>query len=148
MIDIVDRETRSRMMSGIRSHDTRPEMIVRRALHAAGFRYRLHVRDLPGTPDIVLPRYHVVIFVHGCFWHRHQKCPLAAIPATRPDFWQKKFDRNIERDRHACLQLLHSGWRIITVWECGLRNNPEETTEAVMQNIKDTECVHIELPFL
>jgi len=120
MVDIVTTETRSRMMSGIRSSNTAPEMQVRRLLFARGFRYRLHVRDLPGRPDIVLPRYRVVIFVHGCFWHRHD-CHLFRPPATRTEFWQTKIHSNVERDKHHQAELIDSGWRVGVVWECALK---------------------------
>lgn len=123
MTDIVSRKVRSRMMSGIRGKDTRPEMIVRRSLHSAGFRYRLHVRTLPGSPDIVLPRYKTVVFVHGCFWHRHSGCRYATTPATRKEFWKQKFESNIRRDGDACNQLVKTGWCVLVVWECGLRGD-------------------------
>lgn len=120
-MDIVSREVRSRMMSCIRGKDTRPEMKVRRLLHAQGFRYRLHAKNLAGSPDIVLPRYRVCIFVHGCFWHRHAGCRYSTAPATRPEFWQQKFRQNVERDARNREQLLKDGWRVIELWECGLR---------------------------
>ena len=121
MTDIVDRAVRSRMMAGIGGKDTKPELILRRALHARGFRYRLHDRKLPGTPDLVFQRFGAVCFVHGCFWHRHQECPYATVPATRPDFWKAKFKGNVKRDRRAREELLDSGWRVAIVWECALR---------------------------
>src|SRR5262245_3449851 len=109
------------MMSGIRAKDTRPEMLVRRFLHGEGFRYRLNARGLPGRPDLVLQRFGVCIFVHGCFWHRHAHCKLAATPSTRRDFWQKKFSENVARDRRARRELMKTGWRVVEIWECGLR---------------------------
>ena len=121
MADVVDRETRKRMMSGIRGKDTRPEMLVRRALFAAGFRFRLHRADLPGSPDIVLPGRRVAIFVHGCFWHMHQGCRLARLPATRPEFWRGKLEGNVARDRWAVEALAADGWRVLVVWECATR---------------------------
>ncbi|MEO9904317.1 MULTISPECIES: very short patch repair endonuclease [Alphaproteobacteria] len=120
MADIVDKATRSRMMSGIKGKDTKPEMIVRRALHKAGFRYRLHVKDLPGKPDIVLPKYKTVIFVHGCFWHKHD-CKYFKWPKTRPDFWKEKIEANVRRDRASSKQLENTGWNVLTIWECELR---------------------------
>ena len=117
MADIVDRETRSRMMSGIRGKDTKPEILVRKALHAAGYRFRLHRKDLPGKPDIVLPRYRTVVFVHGCFWHGH-KCKHFKWPKTREDFWREKIMRNMERDREAVAALEKLGWTVKVVWEC------------------------------
>ena len=123
MTDIVDRETRSRMMAGIGGRNTLPELVLRRTLHARGLRYRLHVRKLPGTPDLVFPRFRAVCFVHGCFWHRHVGCPYATTPTTRPEFWQAKFDSNVERDRRNRLALLEAGWRVAIVWECALRKH-------------------------
>lgn len=128
MPDIVDRATRSRMMARIGSRNTRPELLLRRALHALGLRYRLHNRKLPGTPDLVFWRFGAVCFVHGCFWHRHADCPYAYTPATRTEFWQAKFDANIERDHQNRLDLLEAGWRIATVWECALRKGGESET--------------------
>lgn len=109
------------MMAGIGGRNTRPELAIRSALHARGFRFRLHARELPGKPDIVLPRYRAVIFVHGCFWHRHADCRYTTTPATRPEFWQKKFAGNVARDNSAVSELRHRGWRVAIVWECGLR---------------------------
>lgn len=123
MADIVDPETRSRMMSGIRGKNTRPELALRRALHARGFRYRLHDKRLPGKPDLILPRFRAAIFVHGCFWHRHEGCKYATTPATRPEFWQAKFRENMERDQRNIDALLALGWRVAVVWECEIREN-------------------------
>lgn len=120
MADIVDRATRSRMMAAIRGRDTSPELIVRSWLHRAGLRYRLHDRSLPGSPDIVLPRWGAVVFVHGCFWHRHRGCRYATNPATRRTFWEAKFASNIERDERNRRALRSLGWRVRTVWECSL----------------------------
>jgi DNA mismatch endonuclease (patch repair protein) len=108
------------MMSGIRGRNTKPEILVRSLLHREGFRFRLHVRELPGKPDIVLPKYRAAIFVHGCFWHGHD-CPLYRLPGTRPDFWRNKIDRNRASDRRARDALLAAGWRVAVVWECALR---------------------------
>ncbi|TVR50592.1 MAG: DNA mismatch endonuclease Vsr [Rhodobacteraceae bacterium] len=121
MADIVDSQTRSRMMSGIRGKDTRPELALRRALYARGFRYRLHARGIAGRPDLVLKKYRAIIFVHGCFWHRHEGCRLATTPATRPEFWADKFAANVTRDRFVQECLLAEGWRVATIWECALR---------------------------
>ena len=121
MADIVDRATRSRMMAGIRSRNTRPELALRRAIHARGLRYRLHDRRLPGSPDLVFRQFRAVCLVHGCFWHRHAGCPYAATPSTRQEFWRAKFDANTERDRRNRHALLQAGWRVATVWECALR---------------------------
>lgn len=121
MMDIVDKQTRSRMMSGIKAKDTKPEMKVRRFLHSKGFRYLLHVRSLPGVPDICLPRYRVVIFVHGCFWHRHNGCSLSYVPASNKDRWMAKFQKNVERDQKNVDAIIQAGWRVIVLRECGLR---------------------------
>lgn len=121
MTDIVDQQTRSRMMAGIRAKDTKPELALRRALHARGFRFRLHSRYVPGRPDLVLPKHRAVVFVHGCFWHRHEGCRYTTIPATRPEFWRAKFDANVARDSTVRKNLLNHRWRVATVWECALR---------------------------
>jgi DNA mismatch endonuclease, patch repair protein len=119
--DIVDQQTRSRMMSGIRGKNTKPELALRRALHARGFRFRLHSRKVHGRPDLVLPKHRAVVFVHGCFWHRHQGCRYTTSPSTRPEFWQAKFEANVIRDSAVRTTLLADGWRVATVWECALR---------------------------
>ena len=127
MTDVLTREQRRYNMSRIRGKDTKPEMIQRRGLHAAGFRYRLHVEDLPGKPDLVFPRYRAVIFVHGCFWHGHD-CPLFKLPSTRTEFWAEKIRKNQERDRRAVQALEAANWRVMTVWECllkGSRKRPQ-----------------------
>lgn len=116
------------MMAGIGGKNTRPEMILRRALHGAGFRYRLHARDLPGKPDLVLPRFRAAIFVHGCFWHRHANCHWCTDPASNRQFWAEKFDRNVERDERAVAALKQLGWRVAKVWECGLRSGSRAKT--------------------
>lgn len=144
MVDVVDRATRSRMMSGIRARNTKPEIMIRSLLHRHGFRFRLHVRDLPGNPDIVLPRYHAVIFVHGCFWHGHD-CPLFKWPSTRPDFWRDKIGRNRANDHKASEALLVSGWRVGIVWECAIRG-ADKNTEGIAQNLADWLLGHT--PFL
>lgn len=122
MADRLTSEQRRFNMSRVRSKDTSPEWIVRRALHSHGFRYRLHRRDLPGTPDVVLPRYGVAILVHGCFWHGH-RCPLFRMPATRTEFWADKIEANRSRDTTARRRLLDSGWRTLLVWECALKGS-------------------------
>lgn len=119
-MDVVDVATRSRIMSSIRGGNTKPEILVRSLLHREGFRFRLHVRELAGKPDIVLPKYRAVVFVHGCFWHGHD-CPLYRLPDTRTDFWRKKIDRNRAKDRSVRDVLLSAGWRVAVVWECALR---------------------------
>ncbi len=131
MVDVVDAATRSRMMAGIQGKNTQPELLVRRYLHACGYRFRLHRRDLPGTPDLTLPRYRCVVFVHGCFWHRHDDCFYATSPATRKTFWQEKLAGNVARDRRQLEQLNALGWRAVVVWECGLRHIPAQLHEIV-----------------
>lgn len=118
MTDIVSPAVRSRLMAGIQGKDTMPELLVRRYLHVAGLRFRVNVRSLPGTPDIVLARYHTVVFVHGCFWHRHTGCRFATTPSTRAEFWQTKFAANIARDRVSTARLRAARWHVLTVWEC------------------------------
>jgi DNA mismatch endonuclease (patch repair protein) len=117
-MDRIDAARRSENMRRIRGADTRPEMAVRRALFARGLRFRLHRRDLPGRPDIVMPGRRLVIFVHGCFWHRHPGCPGCTSPRTRSDFWQTKFAATVARDARVQAALRESGWRVETVWEC------------------------------
>ncbi|MNL17484.1 Very short patch repair protein [compost metagenome] len=109
------------MMAGIKGRNTKPELVLRRALHRAGFRYRLHRRDLPGKPDLVLPRFGAVVFVHGCFWHRHRDCRFCTTPKSNAEFWLKKFEGNVARDAAAIESLCKSGWRVAIVWECSLR---------------------------
>jgi len=121
MVDVVDKETRSRMMSGIRGKDTKPELVARRYLHGRGLRFRLHVASLPGKPDMVFPKYRAVVFVHGCFWHRHRDCKFATTPATHNEFWVKKLQDNVDRDQYQVNSLQELGWRVLVVWECELR---------------------------
>jgi DNA mismatch endonuclease (patch repair protein) len=123
MADIVNSATRSRMMAGIGPKDTAPEMRVRRYLHAVGLRFRLNDKRLPGRPDIVLPAFRTVLFVHGCFWHRHALCRFAANPSTNAAFWQTKFQRNVERDAAKEAALKNAGWRVLVVWECETRDD-------------------------
>ena len=130
MADVVDPATRSRMMSGIRGKNTKPELMIRKALHARGFRYRLHC-DLPGKPDICLPKHRAVIFVHGCFWHGHG-CHLFKWPSTRPDFWRAKIERNCEVDRVAEDLLSSLGWRVAIVWECALKGRERMPVDRVI----------------
>lgn len=118
MADIVDRATRSRMMAGIKTRDTTPERLVRSHLHRAGLRFRLQAAELPGRPDLVLPRWNAVVFVHGCYWHRHPGCRYATTPATNVSFWKKKFDANVSRDTRNIAALRRAGWRVFVVWEC------------------------------
>lgn len=130
--DIVDSATRSRMMSGIRGAHTKPEMLIRRGLHALGFRFRLHARQLPGNPDIVLSRHRVVIFVHGCFWHGHD-CPLFQWPKSREAFWREKISGNRRRDIATATALEQRGWRVLQIWECALRGPGRLGSEKVIE---------------
>jgi DNA mismatch endonuclease, patch repair protein len=123
MVDSVDFSTRSRMMAGIRGKNTQPELKVRSALHRRGLRFRLHARNLPGHPDLVFPARRAVVFVHGCFWHRHPGCHWCTDPGTRQDFWKQKFASNVARDRAQRAQLLEQGWRVGVVWECILKGS-------------------------
>lgn len=118
-MDVVDAATRSRMMAGIRGKHTKPELTVRSFLHRAGLRFRLHAK-LPGKPDLVLPKYVTVIFVHGCFWHRHEGCRYTTMPANNAEFWQEKFAANVRRDAKARQQLEEMGWQVLVIWSCEL----------------------------
>ncbi len=110
-------------MAGIRGKNTKPELVLRRALHARGFRFRLHAKNVCGRPDLVFPMHRAVVFVHGCFWHRHEGCRYTTTPSTRPEFWRAKFEANLARDGAVRAMLLDKGWRVATVWECALRNS-------------------------
>jgi len=121
MTDVFSTSKRSEVMSRIRGKDTRPELLVRSIVHRLGYRFRLHGKDLPGSPDLVLPRLETVIFVHGCFWHRHRGCRYTTTPKSRRAFWQAKFDANVARDGRVSAKIRHRGWSVITVWECQLR---------------------------
>ena len=115
-------EQRSRNMSAIKSKNTKPEIKVRKVLHSMGYRFRLHAKDLPGSPDIVLPKYKTVIFVHGCFWHRHENCKYASTPKTRKEFWNKKFTENKKRDSEIQEKIKILDWRSVVIWECETKN--------------------------
>jgi len=130
MADIVDSATRSRMMSGIRGRDTKPEKLVRSLLHRRGFRFRVNRKDLPGKPDIVFPGLRAVVFVHGCFWHGHD-CPLFRLPGTRTEFWATKIGRNRANDEKVVSALRMSGWRVATVWECVLRGRMKDVPGSI-----------------
>lgn len=134
MVDVVNRATRSRMMAGIRGKNTKPELFVRCGVFKRGFRFRLHVRNLPGRPDLVFARYKVVIFVHGCFWHGHD-CRFFKAPRTNAKFWRIKIGGNRRRDVTHAADLLESGWRVMTVWECALRGKKIEATERIISRI-------------
>ena len=121
MPDVFTKQKRSWMMSRVRNRDTKPEMAVRSIIHRMGYRFRLHRSDLPGTPDIVLPRHRKVVLVHGCFWHHHKGCPRSKLPAERTSFWRDKIAKNQARDARVYRQLRRRGWRRLTVWQCELR---------------------------
>lgn len=131
MTDTMSSEERSQRMALIRSIDTKPELLVRRLLHGMGYRYRLHGRDLPGKPDLVFKSRRAVVFVHGCFWHRHEGCPLARLPKSRVEFWTTKLEGNRMRDIRKVAALKEAGWRVFVVWECMLGN-----TEALAANLR------------
>lgn len=136
MADVVDTATRSRMMAGIQSKNTKPEILIRKALHARGFRYSLHAKGLPGKPDIVMPKWRVVIFVHGCFWHRHG-CRLSKLPASNAEFWLSKLKENQLRDTRVKQELVSSGWRTATIWECATRDKTALQNFPVLLNNLD-----------
>lgn len=122
MADTVTPDQRSRIMAQVKGKDTKPELLVRRLLHRLGYRFRLHRKDLPGSPDIVLPRHRKVIFVHGCFWHGHEGCSRGTRPTSNTEFWNVKIDRNIERDTLAVRRLEEAGWRSLIVWQCEIKD--------------------------
>lgn len=121
-------------MAAIKGGDTKPELTIRKALHAAGFRYRLHARDLPGRPDLVFPRYKAAVFVHGCFWHHHD-CHLFKWPSTRAEFWTEKIGRNVSNDERAVQGLLDGGWRVAVIWECALKGKTRLDFAKAMQRL-------------
>lgn len=125
-MDVLSPEQRSYNMSRIRGKNTKPEIVVRKWLWANGYRYRLYRKDLPGRPDIVLPRYRTAVLINGCFWHHHQNCHYATIPATRTEWWTEKFRKTAERDRDAVQKLESAGWNVITIWECEIKNGQYE----------------------
>ena len=129
-------EKRSKNMSAIKSKNTKPEIAVRKLLHSMGYRFRLHRKDLPGSPDIVLPKYKTVIFVHGCFWHRHENCKYASTPKTRQEFWEAKFRENINRDKLNQENLSSKGWKIIIVWECEIKDKDFDLNRLFKNEIK------------
>lgn len=136
MVDILDPAARSTRMRSVRRQHTAPELVVRKAAHALGLRFRLHRKDLPGTPDLVFPKHRTALFVHGCFWHRHEHCRKATTPKTRVDFWSQKFERNQERDARNVAKLEALGWRVVVVWECQTRRQ-EETAIALARAFRD-----------
>ena len=141
-------EQRSRCMAAIKGKDTKPELIVRKYLFSRGLRFRVQVRKLPGTPDIVLPKYKTAIFVNGCFWHGHEGCKYFRLPKSNVEFWKEKIERNIERDKESMQALFDLGWKVVRVWECELRNkaNREETLNKIYTSITspDGSCYSFE----
>ena len=135
MADVVSKAVRSRMMSGIRGKNTKPEVEVRRFLHGRGLRFRLHDRTLPGRPDIVLPRWGAVVLVHGCFWHQHKGCRYAYMPASNASFWREKLGGNVNRDRRNVAALRALGWRVLHVWECETKS--DRKLERLERRIRD-----------
>jgi len=132
MADVVTKEKRSAMMAGIKGKNTHPEIAIRKEIHRRGYRYRLHVKDLPGKPDIVFAKYHTAVFVHGCFWHRHL-CHLFKWPSTRGDFWEEKINSNAVRDQAHQVHLLEKGWKVIIIWECSLKGKTRLTLSEVAE---------------
>lgn len=141
-MDIVTREQRSRMMSGIKGKNTKPELLLRSVLHAQGFRFRIQRKDLPGKPDIVLPKYKTIIFVHGCFWHRHPGCKYAYTPKSNVEFWKNKLEGNVARDRITKEKLEALQWRVLIIWECqisDLTKTPDNFREIILKKFQDNE---------
>ncbi len=141
MTDKLTPEERSWLMARVRSKDTKPEWILRSALHRLGFRYRLRRKDLPGKPDLVFPKYRAAVFVNGCFWHRHEGCSQATTPKSNVEFWERKFRGNVERDARNHRALRENGWRVVVVWECELYARTVETVERVVEELlADSDC--------
>lgn len=137
MTDTLTREKRSWNMSRIKGKDTKPEIVLRSLLHKSGLRFRLHEKKLSGRPDIVLPRYKTAIFVHGCFWHRHQGCRYAYMPKTRIEFWKEKFERTVQRDIEKNKALAAEGWHVFTAWECELKEAPGKVEERILKLLRE-----------
>jgi len=136
MADVVTPEVRSRMMAGIRSKDTKPEMLIRKGLHRLGLRFLVHDKRLPGKPDLVFPRWRAAIFVNGCFWHGHD-CRLFKLPSTRTEFWRDKIAANKKRDATALRKLDEAGWRVLSIWECEIKGRSAEEIESVLQRCRN-----------
>jgi DNA mismatch endonuclease (patch repair protein) len=133
MPDSISKEKRSWNMSRISGKNTKPEIIVRKYLHSLGFRFRIHQKDLPGKPDIVLPKYRTVVFVNGCFWHRHANCKYAYMPKSRTEFWNKKFNDTIDRDSRNTKALISLGWNVLIIWECEVKNENWQNLQSLIQ---------------
>lgn len=136
MVDIVSKEKRSEMMAGIRGKDTTPEIILRKFLHKNGYRFRLHGKKLHGRPDLVLPKWKTVIFVHGCYWHGHVNCELFRLPKTRTEFWKNKIEGNRERDARKAAALVEAGWKVVCVWECAITKKRRLSEELLLEFIE------------
>lgn len=145
MTDVMTRDQRSAAMSAIRAKNTTPELRVRKALWRRRFRFRLHVRGLPGRPDVVLPKWNCVVFVNGCFWHAHDACPAFRLPSTRPEYWRAKIGANRERDSRSYRALTEAGWRIAVIWECAVRVDCEATVDALSSWLTGTEDQRLEV---
>ncbi len=141
-VDTLTPKERSKLMAKIRGKNTKPELAVRSLLHRAGYRFSLHRKELPGKPDIVLRKYNTIVFVHGCFWHRHKNCKIASMPKSNTEFWQAKFDRNVSNDRKHTRQLRKMGWHVLTVWECELKK-PEKVLAKLQRNLTAKETKKI-----
>lgn len=136
MVDIVSEKKRSEMMAGVRQKNTKPELLLRKQLHRLGLRYRLHVKELPGSPDLVFPKYKTAVFVHGCFWHQHAGCRRSRRPGTRKEWWNEKLQKNIDRDKRQESTLRSGGWRVQIVWECEVLENVEEAARNLERLIR------------
>lgn len=135
MADIVSPQKRSAMMRGIGSKDTKPELVVRHLLHNAGYRYRLHQKELPGKPDLVLRKHSAVVFVHGCFWHGHDNCHLFRLPKSRTEFWEEKIGKNTSRDQRQLIELAELGWRTAVIWECAIKGRQRIASRRLVDEI-------------
>jgi len=135
IVDIYSKEKRSNIMLNIRGEDTKPEILVRKFLFSKGFRYRVNDKRYPGKPDIVMPKYRTVIFIHGCFWHGHENCKASALPETNSDFWKKKISDNVDRDRKNIKKLRKSGWNVIVVWLCEIKSKREKKLQLLIEEI-------------
>jgi len=145
MADRISKLRRSWNMSKIRSKNTKPEKRVRSVLYQMGYRFRLHNKNLPGIPDIILTKYHTVIFVHGCFWHRHEGCKFAYTPKSRLDFWQHKFDKNVQRDKEVVQELVKLGWRVLIIWECQI-GDPLQLQDKLIRFMKEKYAAPLSSP--
>jgi DNA mismatch endonuclease, patch repair protein len=142
MTDTLTRLERSQLMAKIKGKNTGPELAVRSLLHRAGHRFRIHVRDLPGTPDVVMPRHRTIVFVHGCFWHRHPHCKIATTPKSHKKFWLEKFVRNVANDRKHRRQLRRLGWRVVTVWSCQLKH-PDRVLARIEKALAPARTIYV-----